>query len=170
MTLKDRISVDVLLAIAFMVLAGTAILFLGSLVAPPKTLMGRSMTAIPPSMFPNIVLSLLAILSAVFLVGRLRETPSPFSVGINTRGWQEGTVFFAILTFYALSMVPLGFFISTAMTMAALSWLVGNRSILQIVILSLVAPVLLYLAATRLLAVSLPELDVLELFYARLLS
>lgn len=170
MTLKDRLSVDILIAAGLLVLAGLAILFMGSLVAAPKTLMGRSMTAIPPSMFPNITLSLLAILSAVFLLGRLRETPSHLSGGINTRGWQEATLFFAVLTFYALTMVPLGFYFSTAITMAILSWLVGNRSIPQIVILSVTAPVALYLAATRLLAVSLPELNFIELFYARVLG
>lgn len=170
MKLSDRFSADILIAIVLLALAGGAVLFLGQLVAPPKTLMGRSMTAIPPSMFPNIVLSLLAILSAMFLVVRIRETPDFYSGGINTRGWQEGVAFFALLTFYALAMVPLGFLISTAFTMAALSWFVGNRSVPQIVLLSIGAPVLLYLAATRLLAVSLPELDVLERFYAGLLG
>jgi putative tricarboxylic transport membrane protein len=40
----------------------------------------------------------------------------------------------------------------------------------QTAILSLTGPVLLYLAATRLLAVSLPELNVIELAYARMLG
>ena len=75
-----------------------------------------------------------------------------------------------LLTCYALTMAPLGFVLSTALTMAAVSWLVGNRSVTQIVALSLAAPIALYLAATRLLAVSLPEQEFVEVLFARLLG
>jgi len=46
----------------------------------------------------------------------------------------------------------------------------GNRSPVQIALLSVLSPVLVYLAATRLLAVSLPELNANELLYSRLLG
>jgi putative tricarboxylic transport membrane protein len=71
---------------------------------------------------------------------------------------------------YALTMQPFGFLISSAVAIALMSWQLGSRSIVQTLILCFVAPVLLYLAATRLLAVSLPELNVIELAYARLLG
>ena len=55
-------------------------------------------------------------------------------------------------------------------SMAVIAWLVGNRSVVQIIFMSVVSPIALYLVATRLLAVSLPELDFIELFYSRMLG
>ena len=75
---------------------------------------------------------------------------------------------FAVMLFYALSMSPLGFFLSSALSMVAVAWLAGNRSIVQIVAVSIISPVALYLVATRGLAVSLPELSAIEFFYARI--
>jgi len=165
-----RISPDMVIVAILLLAAALSALGLGSLVAQPKTLFGRSMTAISPTLFPSIVLWFLVILCVLFLIQRIGNATAAAADDYSLRGWRAGLVFFALLTFYALTMVPLGFLVSTALTLAALSILVGNRSLIQIVILSLAAPVLLYLAATRLLAVSLPELDMLEFFYARLLS
>jgi len=148
-------------------LAGLSLAFIGSLVAAPKLLFGRSLTAIPPSMFPMIVLGLLLVLSLALLVLHFRNPPEIDDGPNGLEGWRRGAVFFGIMTLYALTMVPLGFLISSAITTALLSWMIGNRVIWQIAILSLVAPILLYLAATRLLAVSLPELNAIELFVAR---
>lgn len=81
-------------------------------------------------------------------------------------GLGRGAAFFAILGGYALTMEPFGFFTASAISIAMVSWLVGNRSALQISALSVAAPVLLYKIATRLLAVSLPEIDFIERAYA----
>lgn len=77
---------------------------------------------------------------------------------------------FAVMLFYALAMAPIGFFFSSALSLAAVAWLAGNRSILQIVAVSVISPIALYLISTRGLAVSLPELSSIEFFYARLLE
>ena len=52
-------------------------------------------------------------------------------------------------------------------SLAAVSWIAGNRSIPQICAVSILSPILLYLVATRGLAVSLPELSWVEFLYAR---
>ena len=167
---RDRVPADVLVAAVLLATASLSVLFLGSLVAPPKTLFGRSMTAIAPSMFPSIVLSMLVVLCALFLALRIREAIAEPLASQGAEGWREGISFFTLLTFYALAMAPLGFLISTSLTLAAISWLVGNRSMIQIVILSLASPIALYLIATRFLAVSLPEQDFIERLFARLLG
>jgi putative tricarboxylic transport membrane protein len=74
------------------------------------------------------------------------------------------------MTLYALTMQPVGFLISSVTAVVLLSLHMGNRSVVQIALLALLGPVLLYLASTRLLAVSLPELNLIELGYARLLG
>lgn len=142
------------------------IVFMPLLVAPPKLLFGRSLTAIPPSLFPALVLGALAILACLLLYllrGSLLATQS--------KTFEEGTLrrvvmLFAVLFFYALTMASLGFFISSSLSMAAVAWIAGNRSILQICAASIICPVALYLVATRGLAVSLPELSAIEFFYA----
>lgn len=154
--------------IGCLVLSVLGLIFMGSLVAAPKLLFGRSLTAIPPSMFPNIIIGALAVLSLVLVLLLSRVPADPRTQG-GIPGWRRGAVFFGIMTFYALAMTPFGFFASSAISLIAISLLTGNRVIWQIVSLAVLAPSLLYLAATRLLAVSLPELNAVELFYARLL-
>ena len=155
-----------------LILAGSVLglVFMSSMVAAPKLLFGRALTAIAPNLFPQIVLAAMAGLSAIVLIPMLRARDREPFAGLTTREWQRGLVFFAIMTLYALTMQPFGFLISSALALTLISLHMGNRSVLQIVIVSILGPILLYLAATRLLAVSLPELNVLELAYSRLLG
>ena len=152
----------------FLALLGIlGLVFMSSLVAAPKVLFGRSLTAIPPSLFPSLVLAGLAILACMLLFA-LRRT----LIADESKTFEEGAFFrvvmlFAIMIFYALAMSPFGFFISSVISLVGVAWLAGNRSILQICVVAVVSPIALYLVATRGLAVSLPELSAIEFFYAR---
>lgn len=146
------------------------LLFMGQLVAAPKVLFGRSLTAIPPSLFPMLVLAAMAIL-AVLLLYNLRGT----LLSEESRTFEPGALgrvvaLFGVMLFYALTMVPFGFFISSCLSMAAVAWIAGNRSILQICLVSVISPIALYIVSTRGLAVSLPELSSIEFLYARLFN
>lgn len=162
-------SAETLFVLACLVFSALAVAFLGALVAEPKVLFGRSLTAITPSLFPSIVLVALLILSLILLASHFSAPPKNGAAG-GIVGWKRGAIFFGIMTAYALLMVPIGFYTSSALTLAVLSWFIGNRSIPQILLLALLAPLLLYLSATRLLAVSLPELNVIELGISRMLG
>ncbi len=161
---------EVISVTVLFVLACVSLLTLNYLVAPPKVLFGRSLTAIPPWLFPAIVISMLAILCAIWLAILARHKNETASEPGLSEGVFRAVALFAIMTFYALAMSPLGFLISTVISLSAISWLVGNRSILQIAVLSIVSPIALYLVATRLLAVSLPELSPIEFAYSRILG
>lgn len=143
-------------------------LFMPFLVAAPKVLFGRSLSAIPPSLFPSLVLGAMAILASALVYARrdflLSEKSKTLAKGATARV----VMLFAVMLLYALTMAPLGFFFSSALAMAAVGWLAGNRSPLQIVAVAVVSPVMLYLLTTRGLAVSLPELSSVEFFYARI--
>lgn len=169
MKLRTPASPETLFAVACLIIGGLGFTFLGSLVAEPKVLFGRALTAITPTLFPSIVLAILFVLCAILLVSNFRLGRAA-PVGSDITGWGRGAVFFGIMTAYALLMVPIGFFLSSALAVSTLSLFIGNRSYLQIAVLAVGGPALLYLAATRLLAVSLPELGAIELFYARLLE
>jgi putative tricarboxylic transport membrane protein len=151
-----------------LVLGVLAFLCIGWLVAEPKLLFGRALTAITPALFPKIVLATLSILSLLLAI-QIHRSPQDDAIPSGIYGLARGAAFFGLMTVYALTMTPFGFLISTAIAMVSISLLCGNRTIWQIALLSTLAPALLYLAATRLLAVSLPELNIIELFYARLL-
>lgn len=170
MAFRLRATPEVVVLAALLVLSLLGLAFMDFLVAKPKLLFGRALSSLAPSLFPSIVLTALASLCAVllFLLGRDRSEGA--RAGPSAGEWARGIGFFGIMTLYALTMQPVGFLVSTAIAAALLSWLMGSRSAVQTVLLSVVAPVLLYLAATRLLAVSLPELNAIELFYARMLG
>jgi putative tricarboxylic transport membrane protein len=150
-----------------LVLGCLGFLFLGSLVAEPKVLFGRSLTAITPTLFPSIVLTLMFVLCAIQLVLSFRASRQEQGA-TGLEGWRRGGVFFGVMTVYALAMVPIGFITSSALTIGVLSVFIGNRNVVQIVLVAVLGPVLLFLAATRLLAVSLPELNVIELAISRM--
>ena len=168
-TIKS-ITAEAWLTGAFALIGVLGILFMSDLVAKPKALLGRTLTAIEPSLFPLLVLGALALL-ACGLLFTLRG--SLLAKQSNT--FDEGAVYrvvalFAVMFFYALTMAKIGFFISTLMSLAAIAWIAGNRSLSEISAVSIISPIALYLVATRGLAVSLPELSSIEFLYARILN
>jgi len=140
--------------------------FMSYLVAEPKVLFGRSLTAITPSLFPKLVLATMAVLASMLLYSLRGSLTSRESKTFEDGALRRVVMLFAVMLFYALTMEPIGFFISSALSMAAVAWIAGNRSLLQIGAVSIISPIGLYLVATRGLAVSLPELSSIEFFYA----
>ncbi len=145
------------------------------LVAKPKLLFGRSLSAIAPSLFPYVTLSLLALLSTLLVVviwqkSRLLSDQNAESIRISEDSphadWLKVAAFFLLLAGYGLLLKPAGFLLSSFVVISAISLLLGNRNWLQILLIALLAPVVLYLLATRIMLVSLPELNRVELFYA----
>ena len=148
------------------------------LVAAPKLLFGRSLSAIAPSLFPYLTLALITFLSiAVIVISFIGARRSPQADSIDNSlvskqsetqdaGWIKTGLFFVLLTGYGLLLKPAGFFISSFLVISATSLMLGNRNWLQILLLAILAPVCLYLIATRAMLVSLPELNIIELWYA----
>ncbi|AKS47199.1 putative tricarboxylic transport membrane protein [Octadecabacter temperatus] len=147
-----------------------SLVFLSFLVAEPKALFGRSLSAIAPTLFPGIVLFLMAVMCGIeFFMIRAGTVAEP-EEGMSRPEWVRAAMLFGTLTLFALTMQPFGFLISTAIATTLISLQMGARSPIQIALVAIVGPVALYLAATQLLAVSLPELNSIELFYSRVLS
>lgn len=162
----SRLSAEGWLVGGLFVLSLELLSFMNVLVAKPKLLFGRSLNAIEPTLFPTLVLVALAAIAAGILVAHRRTL-----VIVPKGGKESGQLilalqFFAVMVFYALTMVPFGFLISSAIALGAISWLAGNRSLIQIAAVAIVSPILLYIVATRGLAVSLPELSPIEFAYA----
>jgi putative tricarboxylic transport membrane protein len=158
---------DAVVAGVMLLVAASFAIFIDRLVAPPKMLLGRSLTAIEPSLFPLVTIAAMIGLCALFLFTAYRRPHRGSEAGeeeVQERAdWFRVSAFFGILIFYALIFKPIGFLISTL-----LSVLAGARSVLQILALSSLCPIALYLASTRLLRVSLPELSSIEFAFAAL--
>ncbi len=155
-----------LVAVAF-------VIFIDNVVAAPKMLLGRSLSAIEPSAFPLVAMVMMIGLCSAFLLTAYRGAAEPVPAQSDIEGrtdWFRVGAFFGILILYALMFDPIGFLISTFVAMVLLSFLAGNRSPFQILILSSAGPIGLYIIATRLLRVSLPELSQIEFAYAMVLG
>ncbi len=170
-SVNRRIDPEVIVSAILGVSSALSLVFMSLLVAPPKVLFGRSLTAISPSLFPYLVLGALVALNLLFLYRCKTRPEGIWSDAIyNDHSRMRGYLLFAIMLFYALAMVPLGFLISSILSLAMISILVGNRNPWQIILIAGLPPILLYLGATRLLAVALPELSPIEFFYAYILG
>jgi putative tricarboxylic transport membrane protein len=146
------------------------LLFMGSMIAEPKALFGRSLASMSPELFPSIVLLIGAALCiAALLIIRI-GAGEPDDEAMTKEEWLRGGLLFGIMTLYALTMAPFGFLISSAIAILLISLQMGSRSPLAIGLLALIGPVLLYLTATKLLLVALPELGPIEMLYARIFS
>ena len=169
---------ELVFAIASALAAVAAIVALPSLVAKPKMLFGRSLSAMEPSLFPYITLILIVIMSCLLIPfairGMLRTPPSvdnsAISLPLTERPIFKVAVFFITLVMYGILLKPIGFLISSFLVISALSLLLGNRNLVQILLVALLCPVVLYLLATRGMLVSLPELNQIELFYANIIN
>lgn len=142
---------------------------LSVMISTPKALFGGSLSAISPSLFPSIVLVLLAAMCIGTLAlnrmappGSRRRRVEPQRMAARHRAVRDHD---ALCADHGQLRLPDLLCHRHRSDRAA----DGRARPLQIACVALVAPVLLYLGATRLLAVSLPELSVIEFAYARLL-
>ncbi|WP_376877955.1 tripartite tricarboxylate transporter TctB family protein [Albirhodobacter sp. R86504] len=163
-------STEARLTMAFLAGAALSLIFMGSMIAEPKALFGRSLATVSPALFPSIVLGVAVVLCIAALMVLRVGAVAPDSESLTKEEWVRGGVLFGIMALYALTMAPCGFLISSAITITLISLQMGSRSALGIAALALVGPVILYLTATKLLLVALPELGAIEMLYARLFS
>ncbi|MEX3009707.1 tripartite tricarboxylate transporter TctB family protein [Hoeflea sp. TYP-13] len=165
---------EVAVAGSLLVLAVTFAVFIDLMVAKPKTLFGRSLSAIEPTSFPLISMGMMILLCGLFFYGVYRRSGSAEEAADESltgqTNWLNIGAFFLVLLLYALIFYPLGFITSSFIAMVLLSLVAGSRNIIQIVVFSFVLPLAFYLLATRVLLVSLPELSGLEFLIAKILG
>lgn len=169
---------EILFASTTGLIAIAAILSMPLLVAAPKLLFGRSLSAIAPSLFPYITLTFIVLLSALVIAlswygarhSEILPEEADNSDSDNNNGWIKTGGFFILLTGYGLLLKPIGFFISSFLVISATSLMLGNKNWLQILLFATLAPICLYLLATRAMLVSLPEINQIELLYSHAIT
>ena len=111
-----------------------------------------------PRFFPLIVTSAWVLLSLAYLAESLR---APRSAGSEEPGhrrtWFEPVAISALLLLYAFLVVPLGYVIATLLLFFAAARVLGSRNTVRDAIVAVVLSVVVYIAFTRFLDISLPE-------------
>lgn len=107
-----------------------------------------------PRFFPLLVTAAWLLLSLAYLVESLR---SPRTAGTHDHSWFEPVALSALLILYAFLVVPLGYMIATALLFYAAARVLGSRQVARDIIVAVVLAVVVYIAFTQFLDISLPE-------------
>lgn len=154
-------------------LAVVALLFGQWLIAEPPIALSRDISPLNPRLFPSIVLLGIVVVAAVFIVNRLRGVDDVWASAAEPaepRGLRRLLLFLVLVVICALVLDRLGFLFTMFVLMVATSFLVGNDNLWQILGISIVLPLAIYIVVTHLLRTSLPELDFIETALAPILA
>jgi len=127
----------------------------------PRLILGRSLTGLDPALFPRVTAGCMLLLSIAYLIRSRNMKEANNFRGVELSGYVNVAVTVVVLAIYALLLEPIGFVASSALTVAALTTLYGNRNIFLIGLTSLGIPLAIYYLCTRFLLVFLPEFPLL---------
>lgn len=140
--------VRIIAAIVLVVLSATFLVGVFDIRSP------KGLDPAGPRFFPLLVTSAWLLLSLGYLVEGLR---SPRSTAKSDRAWFEPVAVSVLLVLYAFLVVPLGYLIATALLFFAAARVLGSKQLGRDAIVAVVLTVLVYLAFTQFLDISLPE-------------
>lgn len=152
--------VRIIAALVLVVLSGTFLFFVFDIRSP------KGLDPAGPRFFPLLVTSAWVLLSVAYLVEGLRSprvATQPDGAEAGTEGrptdrtWFEPVAISALLLLYAFLVVPLGYVISTVLLFFVAARVLGSRQVARDAVVAVVLTVLVYLAFTRFLDISLPE-------------
>ena len=163
----SHLDADVKFTAVVLVLAVLALLFGGWLIAEPPIPLGSDILAMSPRVFPTLILAGTVLVTATFLVTKGRNgtlfVAGSTDESVQHRGTVYRQVLFVLITVScALLLTTLGFLTTMFLLMASTAVLVGNRSVVQILTLSLVLPLSFYVVVTHVLRTALPEIDLIQ--------
>ena len=158
---------DVAFTAVVLVLAVFALIFGGWLIAEPLIPLGRDILAMSPQVFPTLIVASTALVAFLFLLmgqrkGTLFRSGSDQSSARSAGALCRQILFVLITVTCALLLTTLGFLTTMFLLMASTAVLVGNRSILQVLGISVIVPLSFYIVVTHILRTGLPEADVVE--------
>jgi putative tricarboxylic transport membrane protein len=114
-----------------------------------------------PRFFPLLVTVAWLLLSIGYLIEGLRSprtTKAPAEAGdITDRSWFEPVALCVLLVLYAFLVVPLGYMIATAALFWGAARVLGSRQLVRDIVVAVVMAVVVYIAFTQFLDISLPE-------------
>lgn len=154
--LKSRPNFNTVAGIVCVVFSITLYIIIPYEVEEPPMLFGRSTSALDPKLFPTIIAVLFFFIGVwyIFESFGLREK-NDFKL-LTLSNVKNIAISIAVLFFYALTLEPIGFIISSFIVTMCLTLYFGSRSIIGILLVTIVIPVGVFYIFTRWLQVYLP--------------
>lgn len=155
--LLERLNVQAYVALGFFVLSLIFYFLIPYQIEKPKLLLGRALMDMEVTLFPSIAAIGLCAMSALsFVISFRNPEENPFK-GLKWGYFGRMAGFLAILFAFALIFEPLGYLISGVIVTGVLSFYLGNRNPVALILLAFCVPVAVYFVFTRGLLISLPE-------------
>lgn len=154
--------VRIVAALVLMVLSATFLVFVFDIRSPD------GLDPAGPRFFPLLVTSAWLLLSVAYLVEGLRSPPvarpaagtghgtAMSGEASDARTWFEPVAIAVLLLLYAFLVVPLGYVVSTALLFFVAARVLGSRQVARDAVVAVVLTVVVYIAFTRFLDISLP--------------
>ncbi len=167
---------DFVFVLILLALAVLALIFGNWLIAEPPIALSRDISPLSPRMFPTVVLIGLVGIAVLFIVNRMRGADADWQeddvapVAGAPGGSLRLALFLCLVVGSALALNSLGFLTTMFVLMLATSLLVGNENIKQVLAISVILPISIYVIVTHFLRTALPELDAIEGFLAPILA
>tara|TARA_B100000029_G_C17603724_1_gene966660 strand:- start:4306 stop:4842 length:537 start_codon:yes stop_codon:yes gene_type:complete len=166
---------DFLFTLVVFILAVLALIFSGKFIVDPPIPLDSNLLAMNSRVFPILILMGTVIVSFSFLLSAIRSKNIESSrmglinvMNISKGLWRQ-CVFLVITITSALLLVTLGFITTMFFLMVSTAFLVGNRNLIQIIVISAFMPVGFYIVVTHVLRTALPEVDIVQKLLAPLI-
>jgi len=152
-----RVNFNTVLAAACVLFSIFLFLVIPSEVERPPVLFGTTSAALDSAFFPELVATCFMLVGIWYLYTSFRLNDANGFRGLKKHNY--GSVAFTTVMFvvYASILQPLGFILSSALVVAALSTFYGARHWTTIALVSVGVPAIVYVVFRRVLTVALPE-------------
>ena len=128
--------------------------------------------AVQPATFPQIMCIGMMVFTVILLIQSIMKLqkmdpndpmmePSASINLLKNKGVQAGMFVIVLCVAYAALFEVLGYVLASAIAAAVIMWLIGKRDVKQIVLVSVLVPLLMWLVFYKLLTVNIP-MGVLE--------
>ena len=154
---KKKVNFNTKMAVFLILFSITFYLLIPYQIAKPKLFMGRALMDMKPTLFPRLTMLGLLGLSVWYLIHSFNLREKNLFRELDRKSFTRILMTLVIFLAYALLLEPLGFVISSALTVGALTLYLGNRNIFILFLVIIVIPLAIFFIFTRGLRVSLPE-------------
>ena len=123
--------------------------------------------AVQPATFPQIMCIGMMVFTVILLIQSIMKLqkmdpndpmmePSASINLLKNKGVQAGMFVIVLCVAYAALFEVLGYVLASAIAAAVIMWLIGKRDVKQIVLVSVLVPLLMWLVFYKLLTVNIP--------------
>jgi putative tricarboxylic transport membrane protein len=155
---RGRINFNTVLAAGCVLFSIFLFAVIPSEVERPPVLFGVPSAGLDPAFFPHVVATCFLLVGLWYVRASFALNDANGFRGLKRDNYVSIFVTIAMMIVYASILQPLGFVLSSALTVGVLSIFYGARHWISVVIAALGVPAAVYIVFRRLLTVALPEL------------